>query len=226
MNITNIIISGIICICSTFYFIIIIYIKPFKKINLRLTVKKLKWSEKRKYINFKKSIFRHALVFWLIISINLILVPYPVYILGNKTSYIIHQPNPSPNTEFGIWTYGQSLNLENEGDSEFLDNKSLNFLSDAGIYFVYGINEPKVNSVFISNLARCKNHGIEVHLSIGPTDWSYTNIWSFNSLKDEIKYILNICKEYNLLGNPITTLVYDMETLVDTPFPFYGFNSA
>ena len=141
-------------------------------------------------------------------------------------SYFTYLPhNTSPETEFGIWTYGQSLNLGNEGDSEFLDNKSLDLLSDNGIYFVYGIHEPKVNSVFISNIRRCKYHKIEVHLSIGPKKWSYANIWSFDRLKDEIIYILNTCRAYDLLGNPITSIVYDMETIVDTPFPFYGFNS-
>ena len=198
--------------------------RPFAKINSWLLLKKLKWSKKRKQFNFRRRIFRHSFVFWLLISINLILIPYPVYIQKYIASNIIIRQNKSPETEFGIWTYGQSLDYNKKGEPEYVDNKTLQMLADAGIYFVYGISETKFDSQFLSRITRCKQFGIEVHLSINPMDWSYANIWSFRDLKGEIEEILLMCKEYNLLESPITTIVYDMETIIDTPFPFYGLN--
>jgi len=142
----------------------------------------------------------------------------------NENSTLYKRFNQKPETEFGIWTYGQSLDDNKIGEREYISNKTLEMLADEGIYFIYGINQKNLDTKFIHRIQRCKNHDIEVHLSIGSNKWGYTNIWSFNSFKDEIEEILITCQSYELLGNPITTLVYDMETLFDTPFPFYGFN--
>ncbi|MFW9898967.1 MAG: hypothetical protein ACFFDO_06870 [Candidatus Thorarchaeota archaeon] len=223
-NLANILLSLCICLGSAIFFLVIVLRKPFRIINSSLTLKKLEWSKRIKKSNFWRKIFSHSLIFWLLISINLLFLPYPVYIQQYTTSNYIIRQNTSPITEFGIWTYGQSLDDEKKGDPEYVDNKTLKLLGDAGIYFIYGINKPNFDSKFLSRIRRCKQFGIEVHLSIGPKDWSYANIWSFKDLKDEIEEILTSCKAYNLLGDPITTIVYDMETLVDTPFPLYGFN--
>ena len=224
MNVISIILGIFICLGSTIYFLIMISQRPFRKINCELTKKKSEWSMRGKNKIYRISIFRHSLVFWLLISNTLLLLPYPIYIHSPKNSTIFLNQNPYPDTEFGIWTYGQSLDDRKEDEDEYLDNKSLQMLSDAGIYFIYGINERNFDSKFIHRITRCKDYNIEVHLSINPNFWTYTNIWSFSDLKDEIEEILMICKDFNFLGDPITTFVYDMETIIDTPFPFYGFN--
>ncbi len=198
--------------------------RPFAKVNFWVKSKQLKRSKKSKRFNFQRRTLRASLIFWLIISINLIAIPYPVYIQENTASNVLIRQNKSPETEFGIWTYGQSLDDNKKGEDEYVDDKTLQMLADAGIYFVYGITETNFDSQFYSRILRCNKSGIEVHLSINPKDWRYSNIWSFRDLKKEIETVLDMCKEFNLLGSPITTFVYDMETLIDTPFPLYGFN--
>jgi len=183
--------SLIILLCSGIYFIIFLKFKIFQKISLKLDKRKLEWSKKGRYLRIKLRIFKYSLIFWLIISISLIIMPYPIYIQKLPNSYGI---NPSPKTDFGIWTYGQSLNDDNEDEAEYIDDKTLEMLGDADVYFIYGVNEKKIGRKLIENLNRCKQHDIEVHISVNPLRLSYTNIWTFERLRDETEEVLDFLR--------------------------------
>lgn len=214
--------SLIILFCSGIYFIIVLKFKIFKKINLKLDKRKLEWSKKGKYLEIKLKIFKYSLISWLIISISLITMPYPIYFQKLSNFYSI---NPSPKTDFGIWTYGQSLNDDNKDEPEYIDDKTLEMLGEADVYFIYGVNKKKIGNSLVDNLNRCRQHNIEVHISVNPLRLSYTNIWTFERLRDETEEVLDFLKENNFLEDTITTLVYDMEMLKEYPFPHYGFDT-
>ncbi len=213
-----------ICIGSLLYFMIMIFFRPFWKINFGLNSSK-KWSFKGKYFRIKKRAFKRVFVFWLLISISLMVIPYPVYVqnykIFNNSLYI----NTSPNRDIGIWTYGQSLNEDNIGEPEYIHDQTLEMLGKAGIYFVYGLNVEKLNSKLVKNIIRCREHEIEVHISVNPLKSIYTNVWTFESLRNDIEEVLNYLECHNLTGDPITSLVYDMEVLPDVKFPVYGLDA-
>lgn len=222
MNIANFIMALVILIGSGIYFFIMIMKRPFKKINSWLILKKQEWSNNGKHSKIKKKIFRNSLIFWLLISISLIVIPYPVYIQKYFTSNSIIQQNPKPKTDFGIWTYGQSLDHDYKDEPEYVDDKTLEMLGKADVYFIYGVNEKKIGHQLIENLNRCKNYDIEVHISVNPLKLSYTNIWTFESLRDETEEVLVFLRDNKMLGDPITTLVYDMELLPTNAPPHYA----
>jgi hypothetical protein len=197
-----------------------IKIQPYKSINSWFSLIFRKWAKKKGKIVNKMTFLKRILLLWLCISIIIITIPYPVY---NQKYYKYFSYNsPSIHDSFGIWTYGQSFDDDNIGEPEYLHNDTLEILADAGIYFIYGVTENKIGRELIKRLNRCKDFGIEVHLSINPLKPSYTNIWTFESVKSEIKKILNYLRDHQLLGEPITTLDYDMEVIPDKPFPLYG----
>ncbi|MFX0070441.1 MAG: hypothetical protein ACFFAO_05055 [Candidatus Hermodarchaeota archaeon] len=132
--------------------------------------------------------------------------------------------NQKPHRDFGIWTYGQSLNDDNINEPEYVSNKTLKKLAEADVYFIYGLTENKLESKLVKNLNRCKEYGIEVHLSINPIKYAYTNIWTFESFKDEVEEVLDYLQDHDFLNNTITTLVYDMEAPPKNAFPHYGLN--
>jgi hypothetical protein len=210
--------------CSILYFIFIILIHPFESINSWASLLKENWTGKKRWIFNQNISLKETFTLWLIISLLLITLPYPVYIQKYYVSINRAEINQNPNRKFGIWTYGPSLDEDNIGAPEYLHNETLEILADAGIYFIYGVNKDKIGKDLVKRLNRCKYFGIEVYLTINPLKDSYTNIWTFESAKDEIIEILDYLKEHDLLGNPITTLDYDMEVIPDKPFPFYGFD--
>ncbi|MCG3260126.1 MAG: AAA family ATPase, partial [Candidatus Heimdallarchaeota archaeon] len=108
--------------------------------------------------------------------------------------------------------FSKHAELKEEID-KYIDDKTLEMLGDADVYFIYGVNEKKIGSKLIENLNRCKQHDIEVHISVNPLRLSYTNIWTFERLRDETEEVLDFLRKNNFLEDTITTLVYDMEML-------------
>jgi len=212
-----------ICIGSLLYFIVMIVFRPFTNVNFGLNLSKRR-SKKGKYSRIKKRAFKRVFVFWILISISLMVIPYPVYAQNYKIFNNSLQVNTSPNRDFGIWTYGQSLNEDNIDEPEYIQDQTLDMLGKAGIYFVYGLNVEKLKSKLVKNIIRCREHSIEVHISVNPLKTTYTNVWSFESFRDDIEEVLKYLEFHNLTGDPITSLVYDMEVLPDVKFPFYGLN--
>ena len=125
---------------------------------------------------------------------------------------------------WGIWTYGAPLDSERRGTPMYVDDETLRILGDAGVYFVYGLKQTHLGDGLVEKLSRCKTHGIEVHVSVTPTaeDIEFVNIWSFEALRNEIDEVLKFLRAADLVGDPVTTLVYDMEFLIGKTFPFYG----
>ena len=223
-NFAFISIALFISIGSLCYFIVMIFFKPFTKINYRLPVKK-KLSSKKKKSGIINRVFKRVFISWLIISISLMVMPYPVYAQNFNIFNSSLQINSSPNTDIGIWTYGQSLNDDNVDEPEYIHDHTLEILGKNNVYFIYGLNAEKLDSRLIKRLLRCKEHGIEVHVSINPLKLSYTNVWTFKSLRNEVEEVLSYLKCHNLTGDLITTLVYDMEVMPDFKFPFYGLDA-
>ena len=213
-----------ICIGSLLYFVIMIIFRPFLKINLGVNSRK-KWTFKGKYYQITNRAFKRLLVFWLMFSISLMVIPYPVYVQNYKFFNNSQHINTSPNRDIGIWTYGQSLNDDNVHEPEYIHDHTLEFLGKNNVYLIYGLNVEKLDSRLIRRLLRCKEHGIEVHVSVNPLKLSYTNVWTFESLRSEIEEVLDYLKCHNLTGDLITTLVYDMEVMPDVKFPFYGLDT-
>lgn len=211
-------------LCSLIFFIIMMRYKLLTKMNASLNAQYDKWKNTNKGTLDQKTLFNSLLLLWLIISMNLIILPYPFYILENGQSYFTTKINPHPQREFGIWTYGQSLNDKNSEDPEYISDKALEMLADSDVYLIYGLNEEKLESRLIKNLNRCRDNGIEVHISINPTKDAFTNIWTFNSLKDEVIEILDYLQFHDFMNETITTLVYDMEAPPKEAFPHYGLN--
>ncbi|MFX1443959.1 MAG: hypothetical protein ACFFHV_11135, partial [Promethearchaeota archaeon] len=181
-----------------------IVFRPFNHLSCCLTSNK-KRLFKGKYFGVKNRVFKRIFLFWLLISISLIAIPYPVYIQGYNNSYKSSLINNSPNRDIGIWTYGQALNEENIGEPDYIHDQTLEMLGKNDIYFVYGVNIEKLDSMLIKNILRCREHGIEVHISVNPLKLSYTNLWTFESLRNDIEDVLNYLECHNLTGNPITT---------------------
>ena len=219
-NLYYILFISYVLIGSTLYFILTVYFKVFKKINSFIITNFYGWVKSKNVIIDSKTIFKKILFLWSIISIMLIVVPYPVYFQNNNI-----QINTRPHRDFGFWTYGQSLNDDNIGEPEYITNQTLEMLGDADVYFVYGLNVEKIDIKLIKNLIRCRDHRIEVHISVNPLKERYTNIWTFENLRDDIEKVLKYLDSHGLIGNPVTALVYDMEVMPDAKYPFYGLKS-
>ena len=135
---------------------------------------------------------------------------------------------PVREPRIGIWTYGSPLDASSEGKRAYVDDDTLHLLGERGIYMVYGCNRTEAGPKMAGHLERCRACGIEVHLSVTPTATSidFVNIWSFEALAKDIEEVLVFLSAEGLLGDPVTTLVYDMEPLVEARFPTYGFDRA
>jgi len=169
-------------------------------------------------ILYRKNFWR-VMILLLIISILFIFIPIKI-----KTIKVSKDRNIQ---SIGIWTYGKPFDLEN-GEEYYMDNETLQFLSSKNIYFIWGgINRNKLNTYLISNFTNFKNLGIKLHIWISPIEknLSFFNLWSFENLTNEIKFILSYFDNFSLIGDPITTIVYDMEGIPDAYFPLYGMNS-
>lgn len=169
---------------------------------------------------FFNHFYGFILMIWIILTSIIIFTPYTIIkyypVLGEHTNRI------------GFWTYGPSFDPTYNSSHRYVDNETLQIMADANAYIVYGGLKPsKMNSNLVNNLTRLREFGIEVHIWISPTqeNVSFANIWSFESLKDDMVYVLEYLNDSDLIGNPITTVVYDMEGMAKAHFPLYGLNS-
>ena len=130
-------------------------------------------------------------------------IPYPLY---SQTS-----PDSIQGQKIGIWV----------GSGTDLPNETMEMLADANIYFVTSGRIASIGLNLASWLNRCKDFGIEVHFSLGATPvgiYSYVNLWTIENLMEEAEVILEWFNTSNFLGDPITTVVYDMEGVVNLNF--------
>ena len=216
-NYAAIILPISICVISSLYFFITIHYQPFKKLNSWLITKKQEWSRSNRPGFMKRHPIAVALTCWIVISGLFITVPFRVY----------KQPAPSyPGPEgrtIGIWAGGQHFDSDNINESFYLSNETLEMFAAANIYIVTGCKQSDIGVKLIERLNRCKEYGLEVHLSISTMHerFKYVNIWTFELLMTEIDAVLTFLNSSNLLGDPISTLVYDMECLPEALFLIY-----
>lgn len=218
-NLAYILLIPSIFIGSISFIVIALYLTPLKRINSFFTARVNIWKNNSKLFPNLDAFFKRITLLWLIISLGLIMIPYPIYFQGINT-----QINNNPHRDFGIWTYGQSFNEDKIGDPEYITNQTLEKLGKAKVYFVYGVNIEKIDSKLVKNLIRCRDHDIEVHISVNPIKVSYTNVWTFENFRDDIEEVLDYLDSHDLIGNPVKALVYDMEVMPDAKYPFYDFN--
>ncbi len=198
-----------ICSAILLYFGVGMYFKPFKKLN-QWFISKLNRFGNQNY--FKKHLLSWVLIFWLIVSPILIFVPYRIYSQN--------RPTMSGGRNIGIWTTAYYYDIDNP---DHLPNETLELLANNSIYVVITIKEKDIGSELVERLTRCKDFGIEVHLSMSVMNisYKYVNIWNIETLMPQIDTILSFLNTSNLLGNPVTTVVYDMEYLPEALFLIY-----
>lgn len=198
-----------IIIGSFIFFGITIRFKPLRKLNLWLVSRKQTWSGKDRHF-LKRHPLTLGVLGWLIISPILILVPYSVYRQD--------APAVTGGRRIGVWISSYFFDVNG---SNPLNDTTLQLLANNNIYAVISIKQSSGTNVeFVERLNRCKNFGIEVHLSIGVTNssYKYVNIWNIEKLMVQIEAILIYLDNYSLLGDPVTTVVYDMEIPSDDFF--------
>lgn len=209
-------------IASLVYFMTITVKRPFKTLNLKMSDFKLKWNSNRNHTKVRKHFFKVILLIWCIISAILIFIPYPIYFQSTK------ERTRDPSQKIGVWTYGEPLDKDRMGTDKFVTNETLEWLSEKGVYFVYGLKTNRIGEELYYKFSRLKKYNIETHVYIGTraNDVNFVNLWSFENLRVEIEEVLTYFKNNGFIGTPITTLVYDMEAISFAHFPDYGFNST
>lgn len=236
LNLIGILINAIICGSSILFLAFIILKRPFNNLNSKLTSSKNNWSSRGGHKIIKRNILRISLICWLLISLTLIIIPHPIYI---RTHVNLKESDQTKNdNSFGIWTYGAPLDESYENSSYYINNETLEMLGDAGVYFIYGFQHRHIfdedtdetHDDVPEKLLRCKAYDVEVHISITPRKdekkkLQFVNLWTFEQLKEDIEEVLDFFESYDLLGDPVTTLVYDMEGLPLAHFPLYGMDS-
>ncbi len=192
-----------ISIGSLAYLIITVRYKPFKALNSWFISKKESFGGGEGHHFLKRHPLTISLLCWLIISPILIFVPYSIY----------HQEPPvvTGGRRVGFWTSSFYYDVDNP---DHLPNQTLELLANESVYVVISIKETSIGVELVERLNRCKEFGLEVHLSISvntTSSYKYVNIWNIEELMPQIDNILTFLNTSNLLEDPVTTLTYDME---------------
>ncbi len=110
----------------------------------------------------------------------------------------------------------------------YISNDTLQMMGEASMYLVYGLKESHNRTTLVDRLTRCKDYGVEIQVSVTPMTEGdhFVNLWTFETLQQEISSVLFFLNASELIGNPVTTLVYDMEGLPDAHFPFHFLSST
>lgn len=221
-NVAGIYMTASICIGTVVFFGFVLLRKPFRGINTRLTSGIDRWSGAGQAVLLKRNALGIILVLWSAISVILLFVPYRIYELKPSETR-----KSSEAGRIGIWTYGASFGEDSKGTSMYVSDEMLRKLSDAGVYFIFGIRKRHIGEALAEKLLLFRKHGIEVHISVTPNEGklAFVNIWTFERLEGEIEDVLSFMDANDLIGNPVTALVYDMEGMGAKHFPFYGGDS-
>jgi hypothetical protein len=209
MNLVGIILPLIICISSILYFTLIILKKPFKALNARLISRMEQWSSRGSRMRLKKHFIPIISICWLLFTTIALFIPYPYYSQKSPTSI--------EGQRIGIWV----------GFNTDLSNETMQMFADADVYFVTSGKIASLGPTLANWLNRCRDFGIEVHFSLSATPvgiYHYVNLWTIEGLMNDTEVILEWFNTSNFLGDPITTVVYDMEGVVNLNFVQYFFD--
>ncbi len=220
LNFLGIIIDSCIIASSILFFHFTIPKKRFEKLNSWLCSRKDEWSNGGNRTRVKQHIFASMSILWLIFSVMVITLPYPIYIQNAPTA-----TNKDGRT-IGIWGFSYSyINPTKVGSPTYFNASTLEMISDANIYFEITINKHRLGDDLEAILAKCRDFNIEVHLSMSTnsTPYSFVNIWTFENLSVELDNMLDWLDSKGFILNPVTTIIYDMEPLLESFMQYYGF---
>ncbi len=209
INLAGIVLPLSICIISILYFTIVILKKPFKGLNTRLIAWLEQWSSRGARTRIKKHIIPFISLCWLLITTFMLFIPYPFY--SQKS------PTTIEGQRVGIWV----------GSGTDLPNETMQMIADADIYFVTSGRISSLGPNMTAWLNRCKNYDIEVHFSVSTNYtgyYTFVNLWTIEDIITDSFYILDWFNASGFLGNPITTIVYDMEAVLNLAGGEYFYN--
>jgi len=209
MNLTGMVLPLSICIISVLYFTLIIFKKPFKSINTRLIAWREQWASRGARRRIKKHFIPFLGSCWLIVTSLMLFIPYPFYSQNSPTTI--------EGQKVGFWV----------GSGTDLPNETMQMIADADIYFVTSGRISSLGPNMTSWLNRCKEYDIEVHFSISTNYtgyYTYVNLWTIEDIIADSYYILDWFNASGFLGNPITTIVYDMEAVINLASGEYFYN--
>jgi len=196
------------------YFPAMIFLRPLNSLNSRAA------SFRSGSSFLKKNALKIALISWVLISIAILTLPYQTYLRASP-----EKSDESKPARLGFWTGDQFFNEETAGPGRYVSDEMLAKFGASGVYLVYsGMRTDEIGDYMIRDFTRCREHGVEVNVSVssmGKGD-SFVNMWTFENLVDQLEEVLSFLDDNGFLGDPITTLVYDMEPPVGRFFPLYG----
>ncbi len=202
---------------ALFYFPAMMIVAPLRGLNARAAA-----ALARPGLAFHR---RHALelglVVWIVISVGLVTLPYRTY-----TQAVPGPDDAGRRVRLGFWTGDQFFDRERAGAGHYVSDEILTKLGGAGGYLIYsGIRYDEIGgAAMLRNFERCRAHGVEVNVAVASSieGDTFINVWTFEKIQGHVEALLAFLDQNQMLGDPVTTLVYDMEPLVGRFFPHYG----
>ncbi|MFC1474868.1 hypothetical protein ACFLQK_02375 [bacterium] len=209
-----------IVICTIVYFPVMIFTRPLRGLNARAARLKSGGSF------IKRNALEVLLALWILASVLILTVPYRTYTQAPPDKSETAGP-----VRLGFWTGKRFFDEEDAGPGRYVTDEMLTKFGENGVYLVYSgvrVKDGVIDESIVENLIRCRKYGVEVNISFSPIveNFSYINIWTFESIMGQIEMVLEVLDERGLLGDPVTTLVYDMEAPQGKFFPHYGRDPA
>jgi len=145
--------------------------------------------------------------------------------------------------QMGFWTYGAPLDNQAYVDTgiEPISNTTLQYMGAHNVYITWGITQTALDSEnatiwprgflngnlnFTERLQRCKDYGVKVHICINhiysDKPYTFANIWTIEDTINDIYQLKTLLEAYNLWGDPVDTLVFDIEPVIPYYLSFYG----
>jgi len=216
-NLFNIVEIALIFSLIAFFFI------NFKKpIMLRLNHKFIE-----KVRNRKKSLHVEINLSFVIVICILFLINYIIPFISIP---IPVRERTKSNFSLGFWTYGAPLDDQPylETGLEHLNDETLEYMGANDVYLVWGVTPSALANQenflnghlnFEERLKRCKDYNVKVHLCFSQY---FANIWTIESAISNLSELKTFLEGKNLWGNPVDTITFDIEPVVDYFLSFYG----
>jgi len=197
------------------YFPAMILLRPLKGLNSRAATVKAGGAS-----FLRRNFLEVVLACWVLVSFLILALPYRVYVQAPPKKSGALKP-----TRLGFWTGDRFFNKDTAPPGRYVTDRVLSKFGASGVYVVYsGMRTDEIGDYMVRDFTRCRDHGVEVNVSVssmGKGD-SFVNVWSFENLSGQVDQALSFLDDNGLLGDPITTLAYDMEPPRGRFFPRYG----
>lgn len=177
--------------------------------------------------NWRKNLHVRINFSFLIVVVILILVNYIIPFISIPVPV---RERTEENFSLGFWTYGAPVDDQPYKDTgvENLGEDTLDYMGYNNVYLIWGVTPDavEVNDGFLNGhlnfeerLIRCKNHNVKVHLCFSRY---FANIWTIEEALSNISVIKTFLEEKGLWGDPVDTITFDIEPVVEYFFTFYG----